>query len=518
MKRSAAIGLSCGLLAACVANAQTFNRVIGLNGNETANGVAHTRDGGYVTVGTIAEPPPTADRADILVVKYDDLGNVQWVSRFGGQGTDIGYSVQQTRDGGYIVGAETDSNGPLVNLALLRLDPAGGYMWSWVYEGDLSGEDGVYAAGGCGVAAREAQEGFVLTGRKRISQTNQAGVLVSTAPNGAPLWNLRYIDPRFGERTMMGFADVKVDTNGTYVVVGTEQTGGIGSANPDLDPILLRITPAGAPMWARNYRMFVANPNSVEHASGDGLDICRNGDIVFDGRSDLGNAGTVNLQATRTDANGNLRWSQAHLRLGSSFRSIREDERLTIAAGGWAGPSSASNAMLLVMAPATGLAVFNRQYDYMPVANGMVDTPLTPGYVLCGNTVFPTSLGFGNQDIELIKTDPAGFVGCLDQTIETPSVRPSVEPPLFQPLPTPQAATFWQGEFRRWQLRDEHLCRPCPTCPADFNQDGGVDGSDVSDFYDAWSLGLPCADVNQDGGVDGSDVGYFFHFWQAGGC
>ncbi len=62
---------------------------------------------------------------------------------------------------------------------------------------------------------------------------------------------------------------------------------------------------------------------------------------------------------------------------------------------------------------------------------------------------------------------------------------------------------------------------PCdnqPPCPADFNQDGGVDGADVESFFVVWSDGLAQADVNADGGVDGVDVEYFFQRWAAGGC
>ncbi|MBS0195959.1 MAG: hypothetical protein JSR77_04300 [Planctomycetes bacterium] len=55
-------------------------------------------------------------------------------------------------------------------------------------------------------------------------------------------------------------------------------------------------------------------------------------------------------------------------------------------------------------------------------------------------------------------------------------------------------------------------------CPADFNQDGGVDGADVSDFFAAWEIGDAIADVNQDGGVDGADVTTFFVAWENGGC
>jgi subtilisin family serine protease len=55
-----------------------------------------------------------------------------------------------------------------------------------------------------------------------------------------------------------------------------------------------------------------------------------------------------------------------------------------------------------------------------------------------------------------------------------------------------------------------------PACPADFNQDGGVDGSDVEAFFAAWEAGDSSADLNQDGGVDGSDVDFFFAHWEAG--
>jgi len=57
-----------------------------------------------------------------------------------------------------------------------------------------------------------------------------------------------------------------------------------------------------------------------------------------------------------------------------------------------------------------------------------------------------------------------------------------------------------------------------PNCPADFNQDGGVDGQDVEAFFTAWVTGVAVGDVNLDGGVNGQDVEYFLVRWQQGGC
>jgi hypothetical protein len=55
-------------------------------------------------------------------------------------------------------------------------------------------------------------------------------------------------------------------------------------------------------------------------------------------------------------------------------------------------------------------------------------------------------------------------------------------------------------------------------CPADYNQDGGVDGADIESFFVDWEAGATAADVNFDGGIDGGDIEAFFVAWEAGGC
>ena len=55
-------------------------------------------------------------------------------------------------------------------------------------------------------------------------------------------------------------------------------------------------------------------------------------------------------------------------------------------------------------------------------------------------------------------------------------------------------------------------------CPADYNQDGGIDGGDIEAFFADWESGLARSDVNADGGIDGADVDTFFAAWENGGC
>jgi hypothetical protein len=58
--------------------------------------------------------------------------------------------------------------------------------------------------------------------------------------------------------------------------------------------------------------------------------------------------------------------------------------------------------------------------------------------------------------------------------------------------------------------------RQINACPADFNIDGGVDGSDVWAFFLSWEAGHPASDLNGDQGIDQSDVAYFFLHWEMG--
>ncbi|MCX5689779.1 MAG: hypothetical protein NTV94_08360 [Planctomycetota bacterium] len=113
-----------------------------------------------------------------------------------------------------------------------------------------------------------------------------------------------------------------------------------------------------------------------------------------------------------------------------------------------------------------------------------------PGEVLFGTALYPT--------FEVTALDPAtGALNFLQSPMQW-QFTAALDVAYFQPAST--------------------MCPSGAFCAADFNQDGGVDGSDVGAFFLAWEAGDSLADVNMDGGVDGADVGAFFDLWQAGGC
>ncbi|HEX78024.1 MAG TPA: hypothetical protein G4O03_06395, partial [Dehalococcoidia bacterium] len=100
--------------------------------------VERTSDGGYIVVG---ETGAYATReADIWLIKTDSEGNRQWDRIFGGSKRDVAYSVKQTSDGGYIIVGETESYGAgAADVWLIKTDPQGKEQWSKTFGG--SGHD-----------------------------------------------------------------------------------------------------------------------------------------------------------------------------------------------------------------------------------------------------------------------------------------------------------------------------------------------------------------------------------------
>jgi hypothetical protein len=85
-----------------------WSRTFGAGG-EYSYSVQQTADGGYITVGLTSSFG--AGNYDVYLIKTDSDGVAGWSRTFGGSFNDIGYSVQQDTDGGYIIVGQTGSFG-----------------------------------------------------------------------------------------------------------------------------------------------------------------------------------------------------------------------------------------------------------------------------------------------------------------------------------------------------------------------------------------------------------------------
>jgi len=95
-----------------------WDNTIGGTDDDYLTCIAQTADGGYI-VGGYSQSNASRDKSqnnrgfnsnDYWVIKLDNQGNIKWDKTIGGSLDDILTSIQQTKDGGYILGGYSESN------------------------------------------------------------------------------------------------------------------------------------------------------------------------------------------------------------------------------------------------------------------------------------------------------------------------------------------------------------------------------------------------------------------------
>ena len=115
-----------------------WQRCLGGSAEDVARSIQQTKDGGYIVAGyTRSKDGDVRSRnhggGDWWVVKLDPSGNIVWERCLGGSRDDLAWSIQQTSDGGYVIAGNTQSSDGDV-----RSKYHGGADW-WVVKLDGSG-------------------------------------------------------------------------------------------------------------------------------------------------------------------------------------------------------------------------------------------------------------------------------------------------------------------------------------------------------------------------------------------
>ena len=109
---------------------QTF----GGTGSEEGMSVVQTTDGGFIITGYTESYG--AGGVDVYLVRADKNGNQMWTKTFGGKTDDYGMGVQQTHDGGFVIAGYTNSYGGGVDAYLIRTDANGHVKWANTFGDD----------------------------------------------------------------------------------------------------------------------------------------------------------------------------------------------------------------------------------------------------------------------------------------------------------------------------------------------------------------------------------------------
>jgi len=107
-----------------------WNRTYGGAGDDYANSVVQTSDGGYALAGTTSSFSDDG-QADFWLVKTDSSGNVEWNKTYTKQKTDSAKSVVQTSDGGYtLAGHTTRAIVDTPDVWVINVDSGGNMEWN----------------------------------------------------------------------------------------------------------------------------------------------------------------------------------------------------------------------------------------------------------------------------------------------------------------------------------------------------------------------------------------------------
>jgi len=135
---------------------EVWSRTYGGDGADRAYDIARTRDNGYIVVG--AANSYTESITDVWLVKTDAGGNEVWSATFGGERSDVGTAVAQTRDNGYIIAGRTTSFGEgNIDTLLIKTDAFGNEIWSRTF-GGRGNEYGL-------AVAQTRDNGYIIAGK-----------------------------------------------------------------------------------------------------------------------------------------------------------------------------------------------------------------------------------------------------------------------------------------------------------------------------------------------------------------
>jgi hypothetical protein len=246
--------------------------------SEVGSSVQQTNDGGYIITGYTTSIGNGS--ADVYLIKTDGNGDSLWTKTFGGTGNDKGYSVQQTSDGGYIIAGETYSFGNgSDDVYLIKTDGNGDSLWTKTFGG--TGEDGGYSV------QQTTDGGYIITGGTTSFGNGGNDVyLIKTDGNGIEQWY-----KTFGGTAVASAASVQQTTDGGYIIIGAIITSGVPTA------YLIKTDANGVEQWTKTFR-FASIGESVQQTT--------DGGYIITGATASSENGYNDVYLIKTDGSGNI--------------------------------------------------------------------------------------------------------------------------------------------------------------------------------------------------------------------
>lgn len=188
-----------------------------------------TADGGYITISNIESLQPSTEgvyQSYGWLIKTDKNGNEQWNKTFGGpEDRNIGSSVEQTSDGGYIIAGYTYT-GSIYRTSddawLIKTDKNGNVQWNRTFGGSSNS------------AQRTSDEGYIIAVSGADSSVRNR--IIKTDPNGNII-----LDKMLKGPDQTDINSIRQVSDGGYVIAGVTTSYGIEPESFNRRALLLKI-------------------------------------------------------------------------------------------------------------------------------------------------------------------------------------------------------------------------------------------------------------------------------------
>jgi hypothetical protein len=206
--------------------------------NDEAHSIQQTSDGGYIVAGWTTSFG--AGEYDVYIIKIDKDGNKMWEKTFGRSDDDRAYSIQQTSDGGYIVGGGTNSfvaGGWYWDVYAIKLDANGSKEW----EKTFGGSDDDWANS----IQQTKDGGYIVAGGTYSFGAGGLDVyVIKLDASGDMKWYKTY-----GESNDDDAWSIQQTTDGGYIVAGWTNSLGTGS----YDVYVIKLDANGNKLWEKTF-------------------------------------------------------------------------------------------------------------------------------------------------------------------------------------------------------------------------------------------------------------------------
>ncbi|MBC8346264.1 MAG: hypothetical protein ISR89_09045 [Candidatus Marinimicrobia bacterium] len=267
---------------------EEWNKTFGGRSDDIGYSVQQTSDGGYVITGYTFSFGN--GKGDVWLIKTDSNGEELWKKTFGGEEWDWGRSIQQTTDGGYIIIGSTSSfgNGGY-DIWLIKTDSMGNEEWNKTFGGQW-GESGWSVQ-------QTFDGGFIITGYTNSFGHGEFDVwLIKTDSNGDGEWN----QTLGGYQIDFGFS-VQQTRDGGYIITGYTNSFGHG----EFDVWLIKTDSNGVKEWTKTF-------NRSNEDKGYSVQQTANGGYIITGLTHFESNDNQDIWLIKTDSNGNKEWDQTY--------------------------------------------------------------------------------------------------------------------------------------------------------------------------------------------------------------